>query len=105
LRFYGTTRVGGAYNQGTVFSLNVGDGPFVQTLPIMGSVGTSVEILGTDLTGASSVRFGGVPAIFTINATATGISTTVPPGATTGMVQVVTAHGTFLSNMPFEVLP
>ena len=103
--FYGTTRIGGANNQGTVFSLSVGFGPFVQTLPIMGLAGTGVEILGTDLTGASRVMFNGTAAVFTANSTGTGISTTVPRGATSGTVQVDTPRGALQSNVRFEVLP
>ncbi|HTQ58067.1 MAG TPA: choice-of-anchor tandem repeat GloVer-containing protein [Bryobacteraceae bacterium] len=102
---YGTTRLGGASNRGTVFSLSVGLGPFVKTLPIMGKAGTVVEILGNDLTDASSVTFNGTAAVFTVNSTGTGISTTVPPGATTGTVQVVTPGGTLQSNVLFTVLP
>ena len=49
---------------GTVFSLSVGLGPFVETRPTFGQVGEVVEILGTDLTGAGSVSFDGTPAVF-----------------------------------------
>jgi uncharacterized repeat protein (TIGR03803 family) len=37
--FYGTTYAGGANNDGTVFSLSVGLGPFVQTRPTSGKPG------------------------------------------------------------------
>lgn len=50
--FYGTTFYGpmlGAYGYGTIFSLNVGLGPFVKTVPASGKVGAKVTILGTDL--------------------------------------------------------
>jgi uncharacterized repeat protein (TIGR03803 family) len=53
--FYGTTYEGGANNDGTVFRLSVGLGPFVETRPTSGEVGKAVEILGTDLTGATSL--------------------------------------------------
>jgi uncharacterized repeat protein (TIGR03803 family) len=52
--FFGTTKTGGANNEGTVFSLSVGLGPFVETQTTSGAVGKDVNILGTDLTGASS---------------------------------------------------
>jgi uncharacterized repeat protein (TIGR03803 family) len=108
--FYGTTVAGGAnnYNLGTVFMLSVGLGPFVETQPGSGAVGATVSILGNNLTGATSVTFSNnIPATtFTVNPTGTAISATVPAGATTGPVQVVTASGTKLSsNVPFQVVP
>jgi uncharacterized repeat protein (TIGR03803 family) len=42
---YGTTAYGGAYGYGTAFSLSVGLGPFVKTLPTSGKAGAVVEIL------------------------------------------------------------
>jgi hypothetical protein len=56
------------------------------------------------LTGATSVTFNGIPAAFTVDAS-TAISTTVPAGATTGKVQVVTPTATLSSNVRFEVAP
>lgn len=68
-------------------------------------MGAPVTILGNDLTGASSVTFNGTAAVFTVNSTGTAISTTVPVGATTGTVQVVTlSNGTLSSNVPFTVV-
>src|ERR1039458_6426643 len=57
--FYGTTVDGGTNNNGTLFRLSVGLGPFVKTQPPNGKVGAAVEILGTNLTGATSVSFNG----------------------------------------------
>jgi len=108
--FYGTTWNGGAYEQdcsngcGTVFSLSVGLGPFVETRPTSGKIGRAVQILGTNLTGATSVTFNGAPATFKV-VSATEITTTVPEGATTGTVQVVTPSGTLTSNVNFRVAP
>jgi len=101
--FYGTTGEGGANNDGTIFSLSVGLSPFVETLPNSGKVGAKVKILGNRLTGATSVTFNGTAATFTVNSTGTFIATTVPPGATTGPVQVTTPSGTLSSNVPFRV--
>jgi uncharacterized repeat protein (TIGR03803 family) len=98
--FYGTTE----YNYGTVFRLSVGLGPFVKTVPVAGTVGTAVTILGTDLTGATGVTFGGTAAPFTI-VSPTEITATVPAGAETGKVQVVTPGGTLSSNVAFRVTP
>jgi uncharacterized protein (TIGR03437 family) len=63
-----------------------------------------VKILGTNLTGATSVTFNGTAALFTVSASSL-ITTTVPAGATTGEVQVVTPRRTLSSNVPFRVLP
>jgi uncharacterized repeat protein (TIGR03803 family) len=100
--FYGTTFDGGAANFGTVFSLSVGLGPFVETLPTFGKVGAKVIILGNALTGTTSVTFNGTAATFTV-ASSTEIKATVPTGATSGKVQVTTRHGTLTSNVVFQV--
>jgi len=80
----------------------------VETQPAAGKVGAVVKILGTDLTGVSSVTFNGTPAVVGVSSApgvVTEITTYVPAGATTGPVQVVTPGGTLLSNVPFRVLP
>ena len=43
---YGTARGGGANNDGTVFSLAVGLGPFVETVPTSAKVGKPSEFSG-----------------------------------------------------------
>jgi len=107
---YGTTALGGAGSAcshdgcGTVFSLSVGLRPLVIAQPSSGKVGTSVTILGTNLTGASSVTFNGTPATFTLRSR-TFITATVPASATSGTVQVVTPAGVLSSNAPFRVVP
>ena len=110
--FYGTTYAGGKTGDcygdgcGTVFSLSVGLGPFVKTQPDWGRAGRFVEILGTNLSGATSVSFNGTPAVFRVVPNLNSlIKTTVPEGATTGTVEVVTPGGTLSSNVPFRVLP
>jgi uncharacterized repeat protein (TIGR03803 family) len=104
---YGTASGGGAGLStccGTVFRLSVDLGPFVETRSAFGKVEEVVEILGTDLTGATSVSFNGTAAAFTVIAPSL-ITATVPTGASTGTVQVVTPSGTLSSNVPFRVLP
>jgi uncharacterized repeat protein (TIGR03803 family) len=109
--FYGTTAVGGASEAcnsrgdvgcGTVFSLSLGLEPFVETQPGSGVAGAAVKILGTDLTGASSVTFNGTAAKFTV-VPRSEITTNVPAGAATGEVQVVTPSDTLMSNVSFRV--
>jgi uncharacterized repeat protein (TIGR03803 family) len=103
-KFYGTTQAGGADNGGTIYSLSVGLGAFVETQTSSGKVGAAVKILGTNLTGATSVTFNGTAATFTV-VSKSEITTTVPTGATTGKVQVVTPSGTLTSNVNFRVTP
>jgi uncharacterized repeat protein (TIGR03803 family) len=102
--FYGTTTHKGGAASGTVFSLSVGLGPFVETRPPYGKVGAAVKILGTNLTGAASVSFDGTVAVFEVVSTSE-ITTTVPAGASSGKVQVVTPSGTLSSNASFLVVP
>jgi uncharacterized protein (TIGR03437 family) len=101
---YGAASAGGSYAEGTVFSLSVGLGPFVKTLPTAGKGGSAVKILGTNLTGATSITFNGTAAGFTV-VSKSEITTNVPAGATTGTVRVVTPTATLSSNVPFRVLP
>jgi uncharacterized repeat protein (TIGR03803 family) len=113
--FYGTTLDGGNRGSngycdslwptcGTVFSLSLGLGSFVETRPSVGVVGETVAIVGYGLTGATSVTFNGTPASIVYDA-ATVIYAKVPAGATTGKVQIVTSSGTLTSNVAFEVAP
>jgi uncharacterized repeat protein (TIGR03803 family) len=101
--FYGTT-CGCGIGDGTVFSLAVGLGPFVETRPSAGKVGAHVIILGSNLTGATSVTFNGTAAAFTV-VSASEIRTTVPSGATSGKVKVTTPGGVLVSNVAFRVVP
>jgi uncharacterized repeat protein (TIGR03803 family) len=104
---YGITNNGGSNsacsNCGTVFRWSTGLQPFVTALPSSGASGTAVKILGTNLTGATSVTFHGVAAKFTV-VSASEITTAVPSGATTGTVRVVTPGATLLSDLPFRVM-
>jgi len=101
--FYGTSFVGGSNGVGTVFSLSSGLGPFVKAVPHAGAPGAAVRILGSALTGTSSVSFNGTGAEFTV-VSDTEIVTTVPAAATSGGIQVA-APGGALFGGPFVVLP
>jgi uncharacterized repeat protein (TIGR03803 family) len=106
--FYGTTSKGGSSTNcqggcGTVFKLGVGLPPFLETLPAFGVVGAPITILGTNLTGATSVSFNGTPAPFNV-VSSSEITTTVPAGATTGAVQVAIPGSTLVTYTIFQVL-
>jgi uncharacterized repeat protein (TIGR03803 family) len=103
--FYGTTYSGGASNLGTVFSVSVGLGAFVKVQPPAGVGGGVVDILGSNLTGATSVTFNGTPATFKVNSSSE-IAATVPTGLPLGSVsvQVVTSGGTLSAYPEFRVI-
>jgi uncharacterized repeat protein (TIGR03803 family) len=108
--FYGTTAYGGLGGDyggggvgfGTAFQFSNGLSPLVETVPVGGIAGQSVLILGNGLTGSTSVTFNGVEAEFTVESD-TYIKATVPTGATTGTVSVVTPSGALNSNPQFIV--
>ncbi len=107
-RLYGVASDGGLGSEcaggcGTIFGLSVNLAPFIEPQPSFGVVGSTVKILGNSLKGATNVTFNGTPATFGIKGPAL-IVTTVPAGATTGTVQVVTPGGTLSSNVPFRVV-
>lgn len=105
--FYGTTGAGfncsthGA-DCGSIYRVSVGLGPFVETLPSVGKVGTKVTILGTNLTTATGATFNGTAAKL-MTVTSSAITTIVPEGATTGTVVVTTPKTTLDSNVAFRV--
>jgi len=70
--------------------------------PICGGAGTSVIITGTDFIGATSVRFNGVAATFTVESS-TQITATVPSGASTGKISVTNPRGTAVSTADFSI--
>jgi uncharacterized repeat protein (TIGR03803 family) len=110
--FYGLADRGGADYQGCLvgggcgdfFSLSMGLGPFVETIPPAGKVGRGIIILGNSLTGTTSVTFNGTPATFKV-ISGTLIEARVPAGATSGTIEVTTPGGTLKSNEVFQVLP
>lgn len=110
---YGITGAGGTSTNcgsvtnpgcGTVYSLNMGLGPFVETNPTSGKPGWKITIFGGNLKQTTSVRFNGMAANFTV-VSGTKITATVPTGATTGLVEVTTPTGTLSSNVAFNVIP
>ena len=71
--------------------------------PTSGPVGTPVTITGVSLTQTNKVAFGGVPATdFTVNSD-TQVTATVPTGAKTGKIVIVTTGGRTWSTQVFTV--
>jgi len=109
--FYGTTVLGGTaaaclpLGCGTVFSLDMGLGRFIKPVFNYATVGSTVQILGTGLTGATAVAFNGVPASSFRVVSDTFMGAIVPTGATTGPIKVATPTGTLTSNVNFIVGP
>jgi len=71
--------------------------------PARANFGASVIITGTSFTGASSVKFNGLSAAFTVNSDSQ-ITATVPAGAISGLIQVITSNGSVTSTK-FTVNP
>jgi len=102
-RFYG---IAGSGEDGgsVVYSINTGLGPLLLTVPLAAEVGTSVRILGSNLTGATAVSFNGTSQPEFTVVSASEITTTVPEGATSGKIEVTTAGGTVVSTSAvFEI--
>ena len=77
----------------------------IEFSPNKGPIGASVTIYGTGFSttpGDNIVKFNGTTATVTAS-TATQISTTVPAGATTGLITITNALGTVSSSVPFTV--
>ena len=102
--FYGTTSVGGANSEGTVFRLTGQLGPFISFVLPVGKVGKTAEILGQGFTGTTSVAFNGVAATSFSVVSDTYMTAIVPSGATTGPVVVTTPSGKLTSNKNFQIV-
>jgi uncharacterized repeat protein (TIGR03803 family) len=105
--FYGATKLGGMASgkgAGTLFRFSVGLAPFVRTLPSSAKVGTTISVIGTNLTGATAVTFNGRAAEFSV-VSPTQITATVPHGASTGSIRVTLPGGTLTSSVPFGIRP
>jgi len=94
---------GGAFDFGTIFSLDMKLGPFITFVRPTGKVGQTAQILGTGLTGSTSVTFNGVKADTFNVVSDTYMTATVPSGATTGKVVVTTPAGSLTSNVDFRI--
>jgi len=107
--FHGTTEYGGVDTAclgdcGTIFSLSVGLGPFVEALTYSGKVGSKIEFLGQGFTSSTTVSFNGRFAPRKI-ISGNYLTAWVPGASTTGFVTVTTSGGTLKSNRIFRVIP
>ena len=102
--FYGTSSIGGANSEGTLFRLTGQLGPFITFVLPVSKVGKTAEILGQSLTGTTAVTFNGVPATSFSVVSDTYLTAVVPSGATTGPVVVTTPTGALTSNKNFQVI-
>jgi len=103
----GGTATGNCVNSGpcgVLYSWNAGLPAFVNLVPYVGKVGSSIGFLGQGFTSSSSVSFNGMPATASV-VSGTFLRATVPSGATTGFVTVTTSTGTLTSNKQFVVTP
>jgi hypothetical protein len=72
--------------------------------PTAGTVGAIVVISGSQLTGSSEVMFDGVPTAFSVDSDAQ-ITASVPTGADTGPIEIITPVGPAVSESAFQVMP
>lgn len=96
---------GGVDATGTAFTVSAATAPTVTSFtPTGGAAGiTSVAVTGTNLCGATSVRFNVTSqTTLTVNS-ATQVTATVPTGATTGKVSVTTPLGIGTSTADFVI--
>ena len=95
---------GGTGVSSDVFTVTQALPPVIDTVsPASGSIGTQVIINGANFVGATAVRFNGVDALFSVGFSGVSINATVPSGATSGLITVVTPAGTGTSFGLFEV--
>lgn len=107
---YGETNYGGTTECvtlsgcGVIYQVSLDLPAFVETQFDAGKVDGEVNILGTDLSGATSVSFNGAEAAFRV-VSSSEITATVPAGASSGKITVDTPNGELATNVAFRVLP
>ena len=101
-KFYGNTS-GNYYGpEGTIFSFDMGLGPYIEAQTGFGNAGRRIGILGNNLSSTTAVSFNGVPATFQVLSD-TLVRATIPTGATTGAIQLTNANGNLSTKVPFIV--
>jgi hypothetical protein len=93
----------GGTDAGGTFTVTASPPTISSFTPSSGPVGASVDIQGTNFTGASSVTFNGTADPNFAVKSSTDITAHVPAGATTGPVSVTTPGGTVNSGSSFTV--
>ena len=95
-----TNSVGTSVKIGFIYFSNA---PIITSFtPSTGPSGTGVIIRGTNFNGTTSVKFNNVATTFTVDS-ASKITTTVPGGATSGIILVTSPNGTGSSSTNFTV--
>jgi hypothetical protein len=102
----GEATSGGAAGHGTLFRYSDNNlrQSFLRLLPTSGVVSQPVGILGQDFIGTNTVKFNGTDAAFSV-VSDNYISTSVPSGATTGLVTTTGSQRNQKSNQKFLVTP
>jgi hypothetical protein len=98
-----TTSAGGTASSAGSFTVTTNPPTISSFTPTSGPVGTNVTISGADFTGATAVLFNGTSASYTVSS-ATTITATVPAGATSGPISVITSGGMASSVGSFTVV-
>ena len=73
--------------------------------PTTGPIGAVVTITGTNLTNVTYVKFNGTVSNAAVMISATTLKASVPSGATTGTISVITSGGSATSTAKFTVIP
>jgi hypothetical protein len=94
---------GAALSPGTFTVVAVGTAPVITSIaPSSGLPGTSLQITGIDLGGATQVSFNGTTTTaLTVNGAGTVITVTIPVGAQNGPLTVTTPQGIAVSPTAF----
>jgi len=102
--FLGNASFDGRYYEGSLYSLDMGLGPFIALVRYTGRVGQPVQILGQGLKGSTAVTINGVPATSFKVVSNTFMTAVVPSSATSGPVVVTTPTGTLTSNHNLRIV-
>lgn len=104
-KFYGEATTGGALGHGAIFSFALSYPPFVILQPKSGIVSQAVGIMGSGVQGPGYVTFFNRHGSQLNVVSDTYATTSVPDGATTGTVEVISNSHIFESSQKFGVIP
>jgi uncharacterized repeat protein (TIGR03803 family) len=102
---YADTLQGGSGANGVFYGVGGNFAAFASLVARAGKVGKVIGILGQGFTGTTAVSFNGTPAAKFKAVSNTYLTATVPNGATSGPVNVITPGGTLTSRQTFSVIP